>query len=124
MRKLIIPALLLAASSTAFAGDVSGKGPNGGRMADAGNMHVEFLTKGADIVVFTYDHDNKPVPSTGVTSRVTVQEKGSTKTVNLTAEAPNKLSGKLAAPLATGARIILSITPKGGKPAQARFTAE
>ncbi len=62
MRKFAVAAVaLLALCSTAAGGEVSGKGPNGGRMADATIMHVEFLSKGAEVFVYTYDHDNKPV---------------------------------------------------------------
>lgn len=124
MRALLIPAMLSLTLISAQAGDVSGKGPNGGRLADTGNMHVEFLTKGGDISVYTFDHDNKPVPSAGTTGRVTVQEKGATRSVQLAAQAPNKLAGKLDQPLSSGARAILSLTPKGEKPVQARFTAD
>jgi hypothetical protein len=49
MRQFAVAAVaLLALCSTAAAGEVSGKGPNGGRMADASSMHVEFLSKGAE----------------------------------------------------------------------------
>ena len=123
MRKFAVVVVgLLALCSTAAGGDVSGKGPNGGRMADATNMHVEFLSKGAEIFVYTYDHDNKPVATTGMTGRLTIQEKGKTRTADLTAEAPNRLTGKLDAPLDSAARVIVSLTPKGGKPVQARYT--
>ena len=123
MRKFAVVVVgLLALCSTAAGGDVSGKGPNGGRMADATNMHVEFLSKGAEIFVYTYDHDNKPVDSAGMTGRLTIQEKGKTRTADLTAEAPNRLTGKLDAPLDSAARVIVSLTPKGGKPVQARYT--
>jgi hypothetical protein len=49
----------LAHCSIAMGGDVSGKGPNGGRLADAASMHVEFLSKGAEVFVYTYDHDKQ-----------------------------------------------------------------
>ena len=123
MRKFAVAAVaLLALCSTAAGGEVSGKGPNGGRMADATIMHVEFLSKGAEVFVYTYDHDNKPVATTGMTGRLTIQEKGKTRTADLTAEAPNRLTGKLDAPLDSAARVIVSLTPKGGKPVQARYT--
>jgi hypothetical protein len=124
MRKFAVVVVgLLAFCSTAAGGDVSGKGPNGGRMADAATMHVEFLSKGAEVFVYTYDHDNKPVATAGMAGRLTIQEKGKTRTADLTAEAPNRLTGKLDAPLDSAARVIVSLTPKGGKPVQARYTA-
>src|SRR5829696_4374334 len=123
MRTLVTAfASLLAFCSLAVAGDVSGKGPNGGRMADATNLHVEFLTKGAEIFVYTYNHDNKPVASAGMAGRLIVQERGKTRTVDLSPSEPNQLTGKLDAPLETGARVIVSLTPKNGKPMQARYT--
>ena len=123
MRRYVVAIVgLLALSSIAAGGDVSGKGPNGGRLADAASMHVEFLSKGAEVFVYTYDHDNKPVDSAGMTGRLTVQEKGKTRTADLKAEAPNRLTGTLDAPLDNAARVIVSLTPKGGKPVQARYT--
>ena len=113
----------LALISSGLAGDVSGKGPNGGRVADAANMHVEFVSKGAEVFVYTYDHDNKPVASAGMTGKLTVQEKGQTRTAELAPQERNQLAGTLDAPLGTGARVIVSLTPKGGKPIQARYTA-
>lgn len=113
---------LLGIGSIAIAGDVSGKGPNGGRMADAATIHVEFLSKGAEVFVYTYDHDNKPVDSAGMTGRLTIQEKGKTRTADLMAEAPNRLTAKLDVPLDAAARVIVSLTPKNGKPVQARYT--
>jgi hypothetical protein len=123
MRQFAVAAVaLLALCSTAAGGEVSGKGPNGGRMADATILHVEFLSKGAEVFVYTYDHDNRPVDSAGMTGRLTIQEKGKTRTADLKAEAPNRLTGKLDAPLDNAARVIVSLTPKGGKPVQARYT--
>jgi hypothetical protein len=123
MRKFAIAfASLLALCSVAMGGEVSGNGPNGGRLADAASMHVEFLSKGAEVFVYTYDHDNRPVDSAGMTGRLTIQEKGKKRTADLKAEAPNRLTGKLDAPLDNAARVIVSLTPKGGKPVQARYT--
>jgi hypothetical protein len=117
---LIVAPLLLG---PALAGDVSGRGPNGGKVADAASGHIEFVSKGTEIEVYTFDHDNKPVPTSGVTGRVTVQESGKTRTADLTAQSGNKLAGKLDAPLSSGARVIVSLTGKSGKPVQARYTA-
>jgi hypothetical protein len=123
LRLLLVTLFASSLGATAFAGDVSGRGPNGGRVADAANGHIEFVTKGTEVVVYTFDHDNKPVPAEGVTGRVTIQESGKTRTADLKVDGANRLTGKIEAPLATGARVIVSLTPKGGKPVQARYTA-
>lgn len=116
-------AAILVCGPAALAGDVSGKGPNGGRIGDAATMHVEFLSKGTEVFVYTYDHSNKPVTSAGMTGRVTIQEKGKLRTVDLRVAPPNGLVGSLDAPLETGARVVVSVTKPGGKPEQARYTA-
>ena len=124
MRKaMLLLAGMAMIGSSALAGDVSGRGPNGGRVADAANMHVEFLSRGTEVFVYTFDHDNKPVNSAGMTGRVTIQEQGKTRTADLTPAPPNALVGKLEAALAGGARVIVSLTPRNGKPVQARYTA-
>ena len=120
---VIVPAALFIVTTSAVAGDVSGKGPNGGRLADAGNMHAEFVSKGVELFVYTYDHDNKPVPSAGMSGKATIQEKGKTRSAELKPQEANRLVGKLDAPLEAGARVIVSLTPQGGKPVQARYTA-
>lgn len=61
------------------------------------------------------------VSSAGIT--LTVQEKGKTRTVDLKPEDPNRFTGILDAPFTAGARVIVSLTPKTGKPTQARYTA-
>ena len=125
MRMLFSSIGLVALTSVAMAGNITGKGPNGGRIADAATLHVELVTNGSEIAVFTYDHDNKPVPAAGMVARVTVQDQGKTRMTDLAvAQKPNELRGTLESTPGKGARIIVSLTPKGGKPQQARFTAD
>ena len=121
MRKFAVVIVgLLALCCSAAGGEVSGKGPNGGRMADATTMHVEFLSKGAEVFVYIYDHDNKPVNSAGMTGRLTIQEKGKTRTA--------ELDGASAQPTYREARCSIGQCcprdrfshAKGGKPVQAR----
>ena len=122
-RTMLLLAGMAMIGSSALAGDVSGKGPNGGRVADAANMHVEFLSRGTEVFVYTFDHENKPTSSAGMSGRITVQEQGKTRTADLIAEAPNRLIGKLEGPLGSGARVVVSLTPRNGKPVQARYNA-
>jgi hypothetical protein len=84
----------------------------------------EHARCGTEVFVYTYDHDNKPTGSAGMTGRVTVQEQGKTRTADLTPAPPNGFVGKLDAALAGGARVIVSLTPRNGKPVQARYTAK
>ena len=54
-------ALLLAFPALAH----EAKGPHGGRQVDAGQMHVELITKGPAVEVYVADGAGKPVDASG-----------------------------------------------------------
>jgi hypothetical protein len=113
---LLVAATLLG--STAFA---QTKGPNGGVVTKAEGHPIEFVNSGQEIVFYFSDDDGSPMSMKGVEARAIVQDGGKTTTVPLAAVEPNKVVGKLQAPLNPGARVVVSAKLHGHS-LQARFT--
>lgn len=96
-------------------------GPNGGQLAEQSGHFVEFTPANDRLVFHFLERDNKGSPMQGGSGRAIVQDGGKTLTVNLSVEAPNKLVGRLDAPLSADARIALSAKYPDGHAIQARF---
>lgn len=121
MRRMIL-ALVFAGFATAATAHDMAKGPNGGPVVDSAGHHVEFTTKGTELVLFLYDEGDKPLASAGTRSaRAVVQDGGKTATVALQPAEPNRLVGTLGQPLSKGARVVVSATMADGHAVQARF---
>lgn len=123
MRTLMIAVVSLVLMANA---DAQTKGPNGGPVVIVEGHPIEFVHNDLDITFYIVDDDGKtPVPTKGMRGRAVIQSGGKTTTVNLSAAAPNRLVGKLQAPLAAKSRIVLSTTMSDGGHShtlQARFT--
>ena len=102
------------------------RGANGGMVMVADGHPIEFVSKDQDIVFYILDDDGTPLSSKTMQGRAIVQDGGKTTTVPLSSSEPNKLVGKLAAPLGAKARVALSATFSAGghkHTLQARFMA-
>jgi hypothetical protein len=95
-------------------------GPNGGQVAIADHHPIEMVASDKELVFYVQDEDGTPMDTTGITGRAIVTQGGKNVTVRLSAAAPNRLSGPLAAPLAAGAKVVFSAKMHGHN-AQARF---
>ena len=115
---------LLAAVPTALSAHEAGKGPNGGPVADSKGHHVEFVKSTQEIVLYLTDEAEKPIATKGSTGRAIIQDSGRQATVPLSPAEPNRLIGKLEAPLSSSAKVVVSATLPDGHSVQARFTAE
>ena len=62
MRSIIFASSLILAT-VALAHE--GLGPNGGRLVEAGDFHMELVSKGKAVDVFVTDANDKPVPVEG-----------------------------------------------------------
>lgn len=97
------------------------KGFNGGKVAGIANGHMEFTHSPTEVTLYTTDEEDKPIKTAADSGKVIIQSGGKTAQVQLTPAEPNKLVGKLEAPLTKGAVAVVSATV-GGKAVQARFT--
>jgi hypothetical protein len=116
--KLRILALLttLLASSSAWASDM--KSHHGGRMAEAGEYHVEMVAK---VEIYLADHDNKAVSAAGHKAVAILVIDGKSQRIVLEPAGDTKLSGKASSALPASAKGVVQITPLKGKTVQARF---
>lgn len=97
------------------------KGPHGGQQVSVQDKHLELTTSGAEIAVYVTNAKHEPLALTGATGKAVVQMGGKTSTVELAAAEGNRLAGKAEAPIAKGARIVVSASLAGGFSLHARF---
>ena len=107
---MIRPSLTLAAgllaATAADAHETAGR--HGGRVADAGDFHVELVTRGETVDVYVSDGTQAPVPVAGFRGTAILVAGGKPARVPLEPADGNRLTGK--APAALGDR------PKGAVP--------
>jgi hypothetical protein len=124
MRLLFLTLAIAAAPLGAMAHELA-KGPNGGPVVDSSGHHVEMVARGTELVLFVTAEADAAHPSAGAkNARAIVQDGGKTATVQLQAADPNRLIGALPAPLAKGARVVVTATLADGHAVQARFVLD
>lgn len=124
--KLATPLIAVAfafTGATAHAHDVA-KGPNGGQIVDDAGHHIEMTQKDGQLVLFVSDGGDKPISSAKATGRAIIQDGPKQSTVDLVAAEPNVLAAKLEGPLASGAKLVVSIKLGDGHDVKARFVAK
>ena len=120
LRIALAAGLAVATVSAASAHELA-KGPNGGPVADTAGHHVEFVYGWSDVAFYLTEETNAPIASAGAKMKTIVQDAGKTAQVELAPAEPNKLVGKLAAPLAKGAKVVVTGTLADGHSIQAKF---
>jgi len=96
------------------------KGPNGGRVADAGEYHVELVTSGNRIEVFLTDHDDTPVSAAAHSGLAILAIDGKSRRIALS-PAGEILAGSVESNIQGEPKGVVQITPPKGKMVQARF---
>lgn len=117
---LVAATLLIAAASPVFAHEEV-KGPNGGHVMEASGHHIEFVPSPTELTFYLSDEGGKPIASKGAKAKAFVQDGGKTTPLELTPADPDKLTGKLAAPLSSGTKVAVSATMADGHHLQARY---
>ncbi len=97
------------------------QGKHGGRVADAGDYHVELVSKGDAVEVYVNDHDDKPVALAGYKGLAILSAGGKSQRIVLEAADGTKLTGKAAGALPPQPKGVVQITPPGGKTVSAKF---
>jgi hypothetical protein len=116
---LFCTALFLTAS-VAVAHEVT-KGPNGGRVVDAGPHHVELVVKDRAVAVFVTDASDKPVAIVGFKGLAILTVSGKAQRITLAPQDNTHLAGTSAVALPANVRGVVQITGPDGKTAQGRF---
>jgi hypothetical protein len=115
---LTIGALFIATPVTAHE---MAKGPNGGRVVEAGDYHVELVVKDNVLDVFLTDSGEKPVPAKGFKAVAVLVTGGKSQRIVLAPAGDGRLSGRVSAALPEQPQGAVLITAPDGKTAQARF---
>ena len=119
MRSFLLIAAMLSAVS-AYAHEVE-KGPNGGRIADAGEFHVEVVAKSNVIEVFLSDSSDKPVAPAGFKGIAILLIDGKQQRIALDQAGADRLSGKMTGTLSVNVKGVVQLTTPKGTSVQARF---
>ncbi len=119
MKNIILAAALVLAVATGSA-LAQRTGPNGGMIGGSADHQVELVIAPAEISVYLLE-DGKVTPVQGANVRAVVQDAGRTINVALAASGPNRLAGRLEAPLAKGARVVISGRDGHNHSVSARF---
>lgn len=118
MKNLLTALLLLIATTTAYA---QATGPNGGMLAGKAGHQIELVVSPTEMTIFMIDH-GKAHSVKGSKLRAIVQVAGKSTAVPLTEVGGEKLVGKLAAPLAPGAIVVVTGKDDHGDAVSARYT--
>ena len=97
------------------------KGPNGGRVVEAGAHHVELVIKEKAVNVFVTDAGEKPVSINGFNGVAIFTIGGKAQRITLEPKEGTRLSGTSPVVLPTEAAGVVQITAPDGKTAQGRF---
>ena len=97
------------------------QGPNGGRIADAGDYHVELVAKGGSVEVYVTDTGDKPVETDGLKGLAILTIGGKSQRIELTSAGKNKLQGPATGPIAGNPKGVVQLTLPDGKKAQGQY---
>jgi len=96
-------------------------GPNGGLLAGKEGHETELVVTPTELTVYIIDH-GKVHSTKGVSLRAIIQQGGKSTTVPLADVGNTKLVGKLDAPLAAGAIVVITGKDDHGDVLSARYT--
>jgi hypothetical protein len=110
----LLALLIGVTATTSVAQAQTKKGANGGTVVTSSGHPIEFVSKDQELTFYLSDDDGSPLQTRSMTGRATIQDGGKTATVTLQPADPNKLVGKLQAPLGSKARVVFSATLRAG----------
>ena len=116
--RILIAALLIAALPAA-AHEVS-KGPNGGRVVEAGPYHVELVVETKAVAVYLSDSKEKAIPAAGFKGLAILTIAGKAQRIEL-APQDNRLGGSSPVAIPAGVKGVVQLTGPDGKTAQGRY---
>jgi methionine-rich copper-binding protein CopC len=118
---LVLSASMILASMAGAHAHDSAEGPHGGAVVDVAGHHVEFVSSPTEMTFILTAEADAPIASSGAKMKAIVQDSGKTAQIELTPVEPNKLVGKLAAPLSAGAKVVFTGELSDGHTLQAKF---
>lgn len=116
-RYIAIATIVAGLATVAYA---QSRGPNGGMLAGSGGHQTELVVSPTELVVYLL-HDGKAHESDGTTLRAVIQQSGKTTAISLVDQDGKRLVGKLSAPLAKGAVVVVTGKDHHGDAVNARY---
>lgn len=96
-------------------------GPNGGRLVDAGNLHVELVPKGKSVDVFVTDANEKPLLVEGYKGTAVLVVDGKPQRIQLAPGGENRLTGAAMIDVPAKAKGAVQLQLPTGGSVQGRF---
>ncbi|MCU0919371.1 MAG: hypothetical protein MUF08_02820 [Burkholderiaceae bacterium] len=124
MSKKLVSTMLLALAALGFGGahaDGDSKPKRGGTVQSANHMNFELVAQADGAAIYIDDH-GKPVPVAGASGKLTVLS-GADKSEAELKPAGDKLEAK-GIKLASGSKVVASVTMADKKSASLRFTVK
>ena len=118
--KIVTLAVMLFIAHASWAHEVS-KGPNGGRVVEAGPYHVEMVVQEKAVNVFLTDANDKSIGVTGFKGIAILTISGKAQRIVLEPKDATRLSGASPVALPTEPNGVVQLTGPDGKTAQGRF---
>lgn len=123
MNHTILKALTLVTAfvspASVFAHDA--KGPHGGRLVDAGQMHVEMVAKGPTVDVYVSDGNGKPVDANDYKGLAILVIGGKPVRIPLAPAGGDRLTGAASTELGGAPKGAVQITSGSGATVQGKF---
>jgi hypothetical protein len=116
----LIYAVALTFGAPAAAHEVS-KGPNGGRVVEAGPHHIELVVKEKLVNLFVTDADDKPVAVSGFKGLAILTVSGKAQRILLEPKDGVLLIGTSPVALPAAPAGVVQVTGPNGKTAQGKF---
>ena len=116
---LIITAIFLTASNAI--GHEVPKGPHGGRVVEAGQVHVELVAKDNVVEVYLTNNADKALPANGYKGVAILLIGGKSQRITLEPASDNLLIGKATEALKGAPKGAVRLTAPDGKTSQAQF---
>ena len=126
-RRSLIAALILAVPLPALAQGshgAHGPGPNGGKIGEVGNTHVELVGRDGELRLYVLDAQDRPTTARGASGSAIVQAGGRNQTLRFEAAPGDAYLIARGDFAARGARVVVTLTRPGQPSRQARFTLD
>jgi hypothetical protein len=121
MKPAIVALASIFLTALPTAGHEVEKGPNGGRVVEAGAHHVELVVKEKAVNVFVTGSNDKPVSINGFKGVAIFTINGKGQRIVLEPKEGTRLSGSSPVALPAEPAGVVQITAPDGKTAQGRF---
>ena len=97
------------------------RGPQGGQMRATATLHLELVGRADELLLYVYDHDDRPVATKGAAGRATLLLGADRSELMLEPFGTNGLraAGKFVTD--PKLRVVVSLTLPGARPQQERF---